>query len=150
MRERVNAADRVISRNIRIHRLARKMTQVELGAALGISFQQVQKYESGRNRVSGSKLLRIAHILRVDVQTLLGGASGAEGFAGAEASPVDLIAEPQALKLVTIFASIEDEELRRAVVAVAARVAGIDERGRRGFDSAHSRESGNPGANCKA
>src|SRR5689334_5408596 len=132
MRERVNAADRVISRNIRIHRLARKMTQVELGAALGISFQQVQKYESGRNRVSGSKLLRIAHILRVDVQALLGGMNGAEGFAGAEASPVDLIAEPQALKLVTIFASIEDEELRRAVVAVAARVAGIDERVRKG------------------
>ena len=150
MRERPDGTNRTISRNIRLHRLARGMTQTELGAALGITFQQVQKYESGRNRVSGSKLLRIAHILRVDVQTLLGGVNGAEVFASAEASPVDLIAEPQALKLVTIFASIEDEELRRAVVAVAARVAGIDERGRRGFDSAHSRESGNPGANCKA
>ena len=132
MREGPNATDRVISRNIRIHRLARKMTQVELGDALGVSIQQVQKYESGRNRVSGGKLLRIAHILRVDMQTLLSGANEMDGLPAAEASPVDLIAEPQALKLVTIFASIEDEELRKAVVKVVAGVARIDEKGRKG------------------
>ena len=132
MRERPDGTNRTISRNIRLHRLARGMTQTELGAALGITFQQVQKYERGKNRVSSSRLLRIAHILKVDVLTLLGVANsgvanGAEDFASGEASPLELIAEPQALRLATIFASIEDKELRRAVVAIAARVAGIDQ-----------------------
>lgn len=142
MRERPDGTSRTISRNIRLHRLARGMTQAELGAALGITFQQVQKYERGRNRVSSSRLLRIAQILRVDVVTLLGvasngvtsngGANLAKSFAVAEASPIELIAEPQSLKLATIFASIEDKELRRALVAIAARVREIDGRARKG------------------
>jgi len=147
MRERPDLANRTISRNIRLHRLARKMTQVELGAALGISFQQVQKYETGRNRVSSSRLLRIAHILNVDVLTLLG---GAEGFANGGPELVELIAEPQALKLATIFASIEDAELRRAVLAVAAGVAKIEERGRRVAAHSISAGAGGNSGNCKA
>lgn len=137
MRERPDGTSRTISRNIRLHRLARGMTQAELGAALGITFQQVQKYERGRNRVSSSRLLRIAHILKVDVLTLLGvandgAANGAGNFAAGEASPVDLIAEPQALRLATIFASIEDAELRRSLLAIAARLARVDRVSRKG------------------
>jgi transcriptional regulator with XRE-family HTH domain len=128
MRERSNATDRTISRSIRLHRLARGMTQAELGAALGITFQQVQKYESGRNRVSSGRLLRIAHILKVDVRSLLGGTNGAENVPSDESSPVDLIAEPQSLRLATIFASIEDADLRRAVIAIAARLASVSQR----------------------
>lgn len=97
MRERPDVTDRMISRNIRLHRLARGMTQAELGAALGITFQQVQKYESAANRVSSGRLLRIAQILKVDIRSLLGVTNGAEGFASAKSSPVDLIAEPQSL-----------------------------------------------------
>ena len=128
MRERPNATDRMISRNIRVHRLARGMTQAELGAAIGITFQQVQKYESGRNRVSSGRLLRIAHVLKVDIRLLLGGTNGAEGIPAAESSPVDLIAEPQSLRLATIFASIEDADLRRSLLAIAARLASVSQR----------------------
>ena len=129
MRERPNTIDRMISRNIRLHRLARGMTQAALGAALGISFQQVQKYEGGGNRVSSSRLLQIAQVLKVDVRALLGVTNSAGDFPSAESSPVDLIAEPQSLRLATIFASIDDADLRRSLLVIAGRLASVSQRG---------------------
>lgn len=59
--------DRHVGFRIRARRLQVGLTQAEIGAKLGVSFQQVQKYERGTNRVSASKLFAIAHCLRTDV-----------------------------------------------------------------------------------
>ncbi len=63
--------DAVVGQNIRTTRLAAGMTQTELGKACGISFQQIQKYENGGNRVGGSRLMQIAEALKVPPATLL-------------------------------------------------------------------------------
>lgn len=61
--------DRLIGQNIRAHRLSSGLTQTELGRAIGISFQQVQKYEDGRNRISASRLYHVAEALGVPLAT---------------------------------------------------------------------------------
>ena len=67
LQKQAQKIDRVIGRNIRIHRLARKMSQTELGNQLGVSFQQVQKYERGTNKVGASRLYDLAIALGVPV-----------------------------------------------------------------------------------
>ena len=67
------ATERDIGQRLKSFRLACHMSQMELGAALGVTFQQVQKYENGKNRLSGSRLLIAAEALRVSPSQLLGG-----------------------------------------------------------------------------
>ncbi len=66
--------DRIIGQNIRANRLARGLSQGELGDQIGVTFQQVQKYETGTNRVGGSRLIQIAKALNVPAFELLEGA----------------------------------------------------------------------------
>jgi transcriptional regulator with XRE-family HTH domain len=67
---RANAVDAYISARIRERRLEINMTQDDLGKALGISFQQIQKYEKGVNRVSASRLYEICKILNVSMSSM--------------------------------------------------------------------------------
>lgn len=62
----------VVGGNVRARRIALKLSQESVGEALGISFQQVQKYETGKNRISTPTLVRLAVILRTTVSALLG------------------------------------------------------------------------------
>ncbi|MBU1271869.1 MAG: helix-turn-helix domain-containing protein [Alphaproteobacteria bacterium] len=64
--------DTTIGRNVRTHRERRGLTQAELAGRIGVTFQQVQKYEKGSNRVAASRLCRIALALDVPASTLLG------------------------------------------------------------------------------
>ena len=66
--------DQIIGQNIRANRLARGLSQAELADRIGVTFQQVQKYETGVNRVGGSRLIQIAKALNVPALALLGGA----------------------------------------------------------------------------
>ena len=59
-KRRADGNDVIVGRNIRVHRLARKMSQTGLAAAIGISFQQLQKYEKGANRISAGRLQQIS------------------------------------------------------------------------------------------
>src|SRR5262245_45385458 len=68
-----DSIDRIVGRNIRICRLQKGLTQTELADALGLTFQQVQKYEKGTNRVGSGRLLRIATFLDVPVTALFKG-----------------------------------------------------------------------------
>jgi transcriptional regulator with XRE-family HTH domain len=65
--------DRLIGRNIRLHRMQKRMSQTELADNLGITFQQVQKYEKAANRVSASRLFHIARVLGIPVSALYDG-----------------------------------------------------------------------------
>lgn len=65
-------ADRAIGARIRVYRRSAKVSQTELGQHLGVTFQQVQKYENGKNRISAGKVASIAKLLKVSPQQILG------------------------------------------------------------------------------
>ncbi len=114
---RSDANDATIGRNIRLQRQAARMSQGKLGARIGVSFQQVQKYERGASRIGAARLVRIAAALRVPLGALLEGIAGVERKAGA-LSTVRLLAHPHRLRLLQAFIAIDDAGLRRALLTL--------------------------------
>ena len=109
------------------------MSQEKLGEALGLTFQQIQKYEKGTNRVGASRIQQISEILQVPVSFLFdGGPSGAansEGF-GEGASPAyvsDFLATSEGLSLTKAFMRIKEAKLRRRIVDLVEEIAGESE-----------------------
>jgi transcriptional regulator with XRE-family HTH domain len=90
--------DKVVGRNVRVHRLAKGMSQTDLANELGITFQQIQKYEKGTNRVGSGRLFEISVILGVSVLTLFEGGK-ATLAKGDDSSPFNLLADPLSLRL---------------------------------------------------
>ena len=74
---RADADDATVGHNIRVQRLGKKMSQTALADAIGLTFQQVQKYEKGVNGVGAGRLVRVAAALDVPVMRLLDGVAGA-------------------------------------------------------------------------
>ena len=133
--------DVVVGHNIRILRLERRMSQTDLGDRLGVTFQQVQKYERGANRVGGGRLHRIADAFGVPVKELFRGApEGHEAPAGP--SPLRFLAQPQALRLVTAFDRIAHRKLRQVLVAVVETAAPPVAHGGRRRRAAAKQEAG--------
>jgi transcriptional regulator with XRE-family HTH domain len=97
------------------------MSQTELGEKLGVSFQQVQKYENGTNRVGSGRLYQIAGILGLHVSTFFKGGEGREG--ARDTGLLDLLAEPQSVRLIRAFAKITDNTVRRSLVQLAEKFA---------------------------
>ena len=95
--------DREIGQLIRAQRLVRRMSQTELANALGVTFQQVQKYEKGVNRVGAGRLAKIADTLSVPVAFFFDGASGPKVAAGNVNEALGLIRTAGALRLVRAF-----------------------------------------------
>jgi transcriptional regulator with XRE-family HTH domain len=121
LQKRAQKIDKVVGRNIRIHRLAKKMSQTELGAQLGVSFQQVQKYENGTNRVGSGRLYQIAAILGAHVSVFFRGGDGPEK--PRDPDLLELLAEPQSVRLIRAFAKITDGTVRRSLVDLAEKFA---------------------------
>jgi transcriptional regulator with XRE-family HTH domain len=116
-----------------MRRLMLDMSQTQLGDALGVTFQQVQKYEKGRNRISASRLQHISQILQVPVPFFFEGAPAPAGVRpaapGAAEAPSlayvsDFLATSEGLDLVKAFMCIEDRKLRRAIVDLVEGIAG--------------------------
>jgi transcriptional regulator with XRE-family HTH domain len=106
------------------------MSQTDVADALGLTFQQLQKYEKGSNRISASRLQHISQILQVPVPFFFEGAPAASGIpqaARADApSPVyvsDFLATSDGLSLVKAFMCIKDAKLRRAIVRLVEEIA---------------------------
>jgi transcriptional regulator with XRE-family HTH domain len=119
---KADATDAVIGHNIRILRLERRMSQEALAERIGVTFQQVQKYERAANRVGSGRLHRIADTFGVPVKELFRGAPGGRE-APAGPSPLRFLAQPKALRLVTAFERIRHRDLRDAIVAVVETAA---------------------------
>jgi transcriptional regulator with XRE-family HTH domain len=117
-----NAIDELVGRNIHLLRLSRKMSQTDLANNIGVTFQQVQKYESGANRVSASRLFKIAAVLAVPVNALFDGADD-QTPGEATRSPAALLIEPQALRLAQAFSAIENKSIRGSLVELAELLA---------------------------
>ena len=124
---RMVPADLVIGRNIRALRLRRGVTQVALAAQLGVSFQQVQKYENGMNRVGAGRLAQIAAALDMPVTALFLGV--AEAWSGNKAPPP--ITDAMALRAAAAVARIGDVALRRALLTLIECAAALPRAGPR-------------------
>jgi transcriptional regulator with XRE-family HTH domain len=112
-------ADVTVGQTIRLHRLARGMSQTTLGKKIGVTFQQVQKYESGANRVSASRLSLIAQVLGIPLSMLFEGtSSGREQPANGD-TPASLVSNPLAFRLAQAFSQISNKSLRATILQLA-------------------------------
>lgn len=111
-----NAVDRQVGERIRRRRILLGMTQDQLAAALGISYQQVQKYETSANRVSAGRLAQIARVLDAPVGWFFGTheRSGDDG-AGTSRTVIELVRN---------FSRIDDERVRTHLMALVRALAG--------------------------
>jgi transcriptional regulator with XRE-family HTH domain len=117
-----NFVDAHVGVRMRVRRQIIGMSQEKLGEMLGITFQQVQKYEKGSNRVSASRLYLMAKVLGVPVQYFFDGLpeSDKEGFSeDAQSSAViDACASPEGIQLNRIFSEVAAPQLRKLIVSV--------------------------------
>jgi transcriptional regulator with XRE-family HTH domain len=132
MKKLPNPIDKHVGSRVRMRRMMLDMSQEKLGTALGLTFQQVQKYEKGTNRISASRLQHISHILQVSVSFFFDGAPtlpGAPVGNGASPSPIyvsDFLATSDGLALVKAFMRIKEPKLRRHIVLLVREIADYD------------------------
>jgi transcriptional regulator with XRE-family HTH domain len=124
MGKKPDPVDVLVGQNIKLHRLAKSMSQEDLAHQLGLTFQQLQKYERGTNRVGGGRLFRIASILGIEVSNFFEGAERSERASAEPFSPLSLISDPQSFRLVQSFSRINDPEMRRTLVSLVEKIAG--------------------------
>src|SRR5947209_4118814 len=128
-----NPIDRHVGSRVRMRRMMLAMSQEKLGDALGLTFQQVQKYEKGTNRIGASRLQQISHILQVPVAFFFEGAPNLHvaGDGAKEApSPAyisDFLATSEGLSLTKAFMRIKEPKLRRRIVDLVEEIAGEDD-----------------------
>lgn len=135
-----NPIDRHVGSRVRMRRVMLGMSQEKLGDALGLTFQQVQKYEKGINRIGASRLQQISQTLDVPPSYFFEGAPSFEPAAPPEAAPAgvaeegapayiaDFLATPEALHLNMAFARIHDPKIRKRIVDLICSLAGEDPR----------------------
>ena len=128
-----NPIDKHVGSRVRMRRMMLAMSQEKLGDALGLTFQQVQKYEKGTNRIGASRLQQISTILQVPVAFFFEGApdmnDGSRSFAKDAPSPAyvsDFLATSDGLALTKAFMRISDVKLRRRIVDLVEQIAGED------------------------
>jgi transcriptional regulator with XRE-family HTH domain len=122
-----NPIDKHVGSRVRMRRMMLKMSQEKLGDALGLTFQQVQKYEKGSNRIGASRLQQIAQILQVPVAFFFEGApSHVAPAADAPSSAFvsEYLASAEGLALTKAFMRIKNPKLRRRIVDLVEQIAG--------------------------
>ena len=130
---RADARDAEVGRRVRSRRLECRLSQTELADRIGVTFQQVQKYEKGTNRIGASRLQQISHILQVPVAFFFEGAPNLHGpvDGGKEApSPAyvsDFLATSEGLSLTKAFMRIKQPKLRRRIVDLVEEIAGDED-----------------------
>ncbi len=125
---RSDPCDREVGLRIRSLRLSRRMSQADLGDRLGLTFQQIQKYEKGQNRIAAGRLLRLAEIFQVPVSTLFG-ARGSAARGGKE--PFEFLRVSGAVRLLEAYGRMGDGKFQRAFVRLAEQVALTSQRSSR-------------------
>ena len=112
--------DLEVARRVRARRLELRMSQETLADHLGLTFQQVQKYEKGTNRIGAGRLQRIAEILNADVSGFFPRPGNA---AEPSSSLFELVETSAALRLLRAYSSISNPSIRRALTVLAEEIA---------------------------
>jgi transcriptional regulator with XRE-family HTH domain len=123
--KRPDPVDVEVGHRIRIERLARGLSQTALANQLGVTFQQVQKYEKGVNRVGAGRLTKIAEVLGVPVGSFFSGKEVLDSELNRDvdqASPLKLLTVSGAFRLLRAYSEIEDSELRRCIVDLVEQI----------------------------
>lgn len=136
--------DRHVGSRVRMRRMMLGMSQEKLGEALGLTFQQVQKYEKGTNRIGASRLQQISRTLDVPPAFFFEGAPAAQspaseehGHLGAAEDPgssyvADFLSTAEGLHLNMAFARIQDPKIRKKIIDLVTALAGEDTGGEAG------------------
>lgn len=126
-----NPVDTHVGSRIRVRRQILKMSQEKLGDKLGVTFQQVQKYERGANRVGASRLWKMSRVLDVPIAFFFEGIDGDEGmlpagqFAEGDQTPIvyDFIRSSDGVALATAVSKIKNKAVRRQILELARSLA---------------------------
>jgi transcriptional regulator with XRE-family HTH domain len=132
MKKSTGSIDTEVGSRVRMRRMSIGMSQEKLGDMLGLTFQQVQKYEKGMNRISVARLIEITKILGVDVHFFLDGVTSTKSASGfAEDTPptyvADMMSTPEGLQLVRNFTGIKNPKVRKSIVQLVASLASQEE-----------------------
>lgn len=130
-----NPVDTHVGTRIRLRRQILKMSQEKLGDMLGVTFQQVQKYERGANRVGASRLWKLGRVLDVPVSFFFEGLDGEHGilptgqFAEGDQTPIvyDFIKSSDGVALATAVSNIKSKAVRRQILELARSLADQDD-----------------------
>jgi transcriptional regulator with XRE-family HTH domain len=126
------AADVHIGTRVRLRRMMLGVSQERLGDTLGITFQQIQKYEKGTNRIGGSRLASIAEVLNVPVAFFFEEMPGRPGLvttappADGSAEMLDFLRTREGIRINRAFAKIGDAAARSKLLCLAEAMAGMD------------------------
>ena len=130
-RKSPNPTDKHVGARVRMRRMMLSMSQEKLGDALDLTFQQVQKYEKGTNRIGASRLQQISIILQVPVSFFFEGAPDTSEAANSNSPDLpsstyvsDFLATSEGLALTRAFVRIKDTRLRRRIVDLVEGIAG--------------------------
>ena len=134
---RPNPVDIHVGSRVRLRRMLLGMSQEKLGERLGLTFQQVQKYEKGVNRIGASRLFDLSQVLQVPIQFFYEEAPGSleqaafvhgQGFADrhGESTIVEFLNTRDGLELNRAFVRIQDQKVRRTIVDLVRSLAGDD------------------------
>jgi transcriptional regulator with XRE-family HTH domain len=131
-----NPVDQHVGSRVRLRRMLLGMSQERLGESMGLTFQQVQKYEKGVNRIGASRLFQISRILDVPVQFFfeeapLADVRSPQGMAEAdsEAFILEFLNSREGLELNRAFVKIADPKVRKSVVDLVRALSGSDRDG---------------------
>ena len=128
-----NSIDKHVGRRVRMRRKMLAMGQTQLAEALGLTYQQVQKYEDGTNRIGAGRLQQISDILQVPVAFFFEGAPNASAPHGSNGSALsmaqidDFVSDLDGLRLIKAFMRIDNAALRRRIAMLVQEIAGDDD-----------------------
>jgi transcriptional regulator with XRE-family HTH domain len=130
-KKQANPIDIQVGNRVRIRRMLIGMSQERLGDLLGLTFQQVQKYEKGVNRIGAGRLYEVARILNVPINFFYEGVSevtGQPGLGEADGAPVmDFVSSGEGMQLSLAFMKIKDAKVRKRVLDLVKSLAEEEE-----------------------
>jgi transcriptional regulator with XRE-family HTH domain len=119
-----NPVDAYVGMRIRLARTERKISRIMLGEAIGLTEQQILKYEKGRNRIGAGRLQQICSLLEIPVAFLFEGAPGSSLHdSGMPQDIIDFVESPEGIRVVAAFGRITDPKMRRSIARLAGRIA---------------------------
>ena len=127
--KRPNSTDAYVGSRVRMRRKVLGMSQEKLGEQLGITFQQVQKYEKGANRIGASRLQMISQVLEMPISYFFPQettTAGGMGESGQSDYVSDFMMSSEGIELNRAFARIKDPKLRRKVIDLVRTMAATE------------------------
>lgn len=131
-KKKANPVDAHVGYRVRLRRMLIGMSQERLGELLGLTFQQVQKYERGINRIGAGRLFEVAEILGVPISFFYEGVDGAqlsESGTVQSSAVMDFLSSNEGIQLSTAFMGIKDVKVRRRILDLVRSISGENHNG---------------------